>query len=168
MESLEETSEGHEHQKGDREWRFIHKRLGRPGASAIDFTKWNKAQTPIIQEVSMLGVSHIRRVSCTEVQEFLSEESTEMGIAFLIGRMFAQCFYQFGIDEIIEKSEYATWTKEDKLWMSNVILGEECGNEKINTAAAALQPWLEKYLIDHAETLMEKSSWEVRKNFLGK
>lgn len=97
----------------------------------------------------------------------MSEDSTEMGIVFLIGRMFAQCFYQFGIDEIIEESEYATWTKEDKLWVSNVILGEEIGNEKINTAATALRPCLEKYLIDHAETLMEKASREVRKNFLG-
>lgn len=82
--------------------------------------------------------------------------------------MFAQCFYQYGIDEILDTSEYAYLSHDQKLWVSNVVLGtEQCDNSFILGIAHFVREQLESYLIGHAERLMHKAAQKVEENFLG-
>ncbi len=153
----------------DTHWRFINRTLHRPGASsAIDFVKWNGAQTPIIQRIVTVEVAYVIQVACPEVQNLLHEDSTETGVVLLLWRMFAQCFYQYWIDEIIDASEYAHLSHDQKLWVSNVVLGtEKCDNPYILEIAHFVREKLEAYLIEHAERLMMKAARKVEENFLG-
>jgi hypothetical protein len=149
-------------------WRFISKKLGRPGDAQIDFTKWLRAQTPGMKKIGEYGVEGVREVCCPEVAEIMSADSSEPWLFSIFGVMFAQCFYQYWIDEILDTSEYASWPKEKKLWASNVALeSEPCNQEEINKAAEYIRNRLEKYLIENAERLMVKAKEKVEENFFG-
>lgn len=152
------------------DWRFINRALHRPGeSSAIDFVKWNGAQSTVIKRIVSVEVTYVLQVACPEVRNFLHEDSTEIGVVLLLGRMFAQCFYQYWIDELINQSPYTQLSHEQKLWASNVILGtEECHDWFILEIAAFVRERLESYLIGNAERLMEKAACKVEENFLGK
>lgn len=160
----------HESTHPDVHWKFINKALRRPGErSDIDFVKWNRAQTPIIQRIVTFEVSYVIQVACPEVRNLLHEDSTETGVVLLLWRMFAQCFYQYGIDEIIDASEYTHLSHDQKLWVSNVVLWTEaCDNDFILEIAHFVWNKLEKYLIENAERLMKKAAQKVEENFLGK
>lgn len=88
-------------------------------------------------------------------------------MVLLLGRMFPQCFFQFGIDEILEGSDYRGFSKKQKLWVSSVVLGEGCSDPQINEAANFVRAIIERYLIAHAPRLMEKAAKKVQENFLG-
>ena len=168
MESLDWSDESENWTTRSGDWSFINRSLWRPGNSAIDFTKWNQAQTPTIRKIYILGSAHVLRVACPEIKILLHEESTEIWIVLILGRMFAQCFYQFWIDEILDQSIYAALPKEKKLWVSNVVLGSEgCDVEEINQIADFVGKVLEEYLIENSERLMKRAADEIEKNFLG-
>lgn len=87
----------------------------------------------------------------------------------LLGRMFAQCFYQYGIDEILDQSPYSHLAHNQKLWVSNIVLrAEECDDGFILEVANFVNERLESYLINNAERLMQKAAHKVEENFLGK
>lgn len=160
----------HESTHPDAHWKFINKALHRPGErSDIDFVKWNRAQSWVIHRIVSTKLDHIISVACPEVQNLLHKDSTETGVVLLLGRMFAQCFYQYGIDEIIDDSEYAYLSHDQKLWVSNVVLWtESCNNDFILEIAHFVWNKLEKYLIENADRLMNKAAQKVEENFLGK
>lgn len=74
-----------ENHQSNGHWKFIDKRLHRPGTrDAIDFVKWNRAQTPIIQRIVTVEVSYVIQVACPEVRNLLHEDSTETGVVLLL------------------------------------------------------------------------------------
>lgn len=76
----------------------------------------------MIQRIISVEVTYVIEVACQEVRNLLHRDSTETGVVLLLGRMFAQCFYQYGIDEILDSSDYAYLSQDQKLWVSNIVL----------------------------------------------
>ncbi|MBP6921431.1 hypothetical protein KBB89_02710 [Candidatus Gracilibacteria bacterium] len=154
---------------GEDSWRFIGRALQRPEPrGAIDFVRWNGAQSPIIGKIIAVEVERVIEKSCPEIKSLLHQDSTETGVVLLLGRMFAQCFYQYGIEEVIDQSDFACISHKQKLWVSNVVLGvEDCSDMRISEIAHFVKTQLDLYLIQNAERLMGKAAKKVEENFLG-
>jgi hypothetical protein len=82
--------------------------------------------------------------------------------------MFAQCFYQYGIEGVLDESDYKHLSHEQKLWVSNVVLGtEDCHDPFILEVVYFVKEKLNNYLLNNAEDLMKKAATKVEENFLG-
>lgn len=82
--------------------------------------------------------------------------------------MFAQCFYQYGIEGVLDESDYKHLSHEQKLWVSNIVLGvEDCYDPFILEVVYFVKEKLNNYLLNNAEDLMKKAATKVEENFLG-